>query len=367
MLSTSNDMQIRRSILLLVAVVVALIALMLWHGRKQPVETPPAAAVVTNAAPPAASVPSAPVVSAPVPTNAPAVSVTATATNPPNPSPGGKIDQMRGILSTYNDVPIDFYGKLQDQFGNPVVGAEIKGNIRVINGVRQGTDWLTTTSDVNGLFQFHGRGQDIGMMPAKSGYALASTTTLFKYSRMEDHPYVSDANDPTVIKMWKLQGAEPLLSINQQYKLGYTPTPVCFDLLAGKIVPEGGDIKITVGRPAGVVSGSNPQDWSLKIEVVNGGLMDSSGQEAVTYAAPDSGYQASETFTMSTSSNTWYQAVHPGFFFTSRNGQVYGKLGVSFHINSEPDGLMTVSFGGVANTNGSRNLEGDPDTMNAAK
>ena len=89
---------------------------------------------------------------------------------------------MRGILSTYNDVPIDFYGKLQDQFGNPVVGAEIKGNIRVINGVRQGTDWLTTTSDVNGLFQFHGRGQDIGMMPAKSGYALASTTTLFKYS-----------------------------------------------------------------------------------------------------------------------------------------------------------------------------------------
>jgi hypothetical protein len=356
-------MKVRLSILFLTAIAVLLIALMLWHGRKQPVETMTTAEVATNSAPPAAT--STLVVTTPVHTNTPAVKVAAAAPNPPNLSPGGKVEQMQGILSTYNDVPIDFYGKLEDQFGNPVAGAEIKGNIRVINGTRQSTDWLTTTSDVDGLFQFHGKGQDIGMMPSKQGYALASTGTLFKYSRMEDHPYVSDANNPTVIKMWKLQGAEPLLSINQQYKLGYTPTPVCFDLLAEKIVPEGGDVKITVSRPAGIVSGSSPQDWSLKIEAVNGGLQDSDGQEAITYAAPEGGYQPGETFTMSTSSNTWYQAVHAGFFFTSRNGQVYGKLGVSFHINSQPDGLMTVSFGGVANTNGSRNLEGDPNTMSA--
>ena len=350
----------------LAAIGALLIGLVLWHGKKQPVEKPLATATETNSAPAETLETRSPVPATVVPTNAPTVNAATAAPNPPNPPAGSKVEQMQGILSTYNDVPIDFYGKLEDQFGNPVVGAEIKGSIRVINGVRQSTDWLTTTSDANGLFQFHGRGQDIGMMPAKQGYALAATGTLFKYSRMEDHPYVSDANNPTVIKMWKLQGAELLLSINQQYKLGYTPTPIYFDLLAGKIVPDGGDVKITVDRPAGVVSGSNPQDWSLKIEAVNGGLMDSGGQEAVIYAAPEGGYQPGETFTMSTSSNTWYQAVHPGFFFTSRNGQVYGKLGVSFHINSEPDGLMAVSFGGVANTNGSRNLEGDPNTMNAA-
>jgi hypothetical protein len=356
-------MQIRRSIFLFVGVAVVLIALMLWYGRKQPMETAPTIAIVANAV--STVVPNAPVITAPTYTNAPAMKVIVYVPSPSNPSPGGKVEQMQGILSTYNDVPIDFYGKLEDQFGDSVADAKIKGSIRVISGTRQSTDWLTTTSDANGLFQFHGKGQDIGMMPSKQGYTLATTGTLFKYSRMENRPFASDANNPIVIKMWKLQGAEPLVSINQQYKLSYTPTPIRFDLLAGKIVSEGGDVKITVDRPAGIVSGSNPQDWSLKIEAVNGGVMDSGGQEAVTYAAPESGYQPDATFMMSIRSNTWYQAVHQGFFFTSRNGQIYGKLGVSFHINREPGELMIVNFGGVANTNGSRNLEADPNTMNA--
>jgi hypothetical protein len=354
-------MQIRRSIVLVIGVILAFIALILWHGSKRTIETMPTSAVVSNAV----TTSSEPVVTRPKNINTSKVVVSAVAPNLSSPLPESKVGRMQELLSTYNDVPIDFYGKLEDQFGKPIVGAEIKVSIRVINGTRQGTDWLATTSDGHGLFQFHGKGQDIGMMPAKEGYALATTSTQFKYSHMQDHPYLSDPDNPTVIKMWKLQGAEPLLNIKQQYKIGYKSTPIYFDLIAGKIVTDGGDVKITVIRPDGVVSGRNPQDWSLKIEVETGGLINSDGQEAVMYAAPESGYQASETFSMQTSSNTWYQAVHQGFVFTSRNGQVYGKLGVSFHINSEPNGLMSVSFGGVANTNGSRNLEGDPNTMNA--
>ena len=48
-------MKIRRSIFWFVVIVAVLIALVLWHGRKKPVETPPATAVETNAAPPAAT------------------------------------------------------------------------------------------------------------------------------------------------------------------------------------------------------------------------------------------------------------------------------------------------------------------------
>jgi hypothetical protein len=44
---------------------------------------------------------------------------------------------------------------------------------------------------------------------------------------------------------------------------------------------------------------------------------------------------------------------------------VYSKLGLSFRINSDPDGLMNITIGGVANANGSRNWEGDPNTMAA--
>ena len=93
--------------------------------------------------------------------------------------------------------------------------------------------------------------------------------------------------------------------------------------------------------------------------------MDSSGQEAVMYEAPDSGYQPSATFTFSTNAPyKWSGAFNTGFFIRSRNGQVYSKVGLSFRINSDPDEPMNITFSGVANTNGSRNWEGDPNTMN---
>ena len=129
--------------------------------------------------------------------------------------PLSKLAQAALALGTLNHVSVDFYGKLIDQFGKPVAGASIKASIRVNNGVIGTTDWLTATSDASGLFEFHGRGEDIGMMPRKAGYALASTETYYKYSHLEDHPYVSDAAKPKVIKMWKLQGAEPLVIIKK--------------------------------------------------------------------------------------------------------------------------------------------------------
>jgi hypothetical protein len=198
----------------------------------------------------------------------------------------------------------------------------------------------------------------LGFVPRKAGYALATTGTLFKYSHLEDLPYVSDPNNPTVIKMWKLQGAEPLVGINQRYKLHCTSAPINFDLLAGQIVPSGGDIQLTVNRASGVISGRNRLDWSVHVAAVNGGLMDSGGQERVTYAAPVDGYQPTMAFVFSTNAPyKWFGGFNQGFFVMSRNGQVYSKLGLSFNINDAPDGFMSVTFSGVANTNGSRNWE----------
>jgi hypothetical protein len=173
---------------------------------------------------------------------------------------------------------------------------------------------------------------------------------------MESQPYVPDQNNPTVIKMWKLQGAEPLVSINQHYKLPYSNAPINFDLVAGKIVPSGGDIKITVNRPAGEISERNRQDWGFEIEAVGGGLMESGADVVVTYAAPESGYAPSDTLTASNNRHG-VELIQQSFFVKSRNGQVYSKLALSFDINSAPDDYMDITFNGVANTNGSRNWE----------
>jgi hypothetical protein len=275
-----------------------------------------------------------------------------------------KEQKMAGILSTQNDIPILFYGRLEDQFGEPVVDAEVAGNTIIYNGRGAGGEHVSVKSAAAGRFKIEaGKGESLGIMPRKEGYALASTGTEFKYSHLYQDYHVPNPGDPVVIKMWKLQGAQPLVGLDQNYKLRYTTDPIYVDLIDRKIVPYGGDVKITVKRSIGELSLRNRADWSFTVEAVAGGLIDSSGQEAVTYWAPESGYQSNLSIFMSaTPPLKWFDSFNQGVFFTSRNGQIYGKLGISFRINGTPEDLMYLNFGGIANTNYSRNLEGDPNT-----
>jgi hypothetical protein len=355
-------MSTRRSILFPAVIVILLLTIMGWYGKRRSDRPSLAPSTGELARPETASTRPSGAAPAPGPDSS-IISNTANVSNQPS---GTKSERLQGVLSTYNDVPIDFYGKLEDQFGSAVESAEIRGSIRVVAGVRQGTEWLTSRSDANGLFQFHGKGQDISIVPSKDGYALASLNGGGNYSMLtspEERAHPDPAN-PVVIKMWKLHGAEPLVTLNERFKLRYTSEPIYIDVLTGTLVSSGGDVKLTVNRSPGIISGHNRLDWGIQIEAVEGGLMNSDGQEKVTYSAPEGGYQPSMTFTFSTNAPyKWFGGFDQGFFLKSRGGQIYAKIGLSFNINDDPDGLMNFGFRGVANTNSSRNWEGDPNTM----
>ncbi len=355
-------MKIRRSIFGFIAIILALIALALWFGRKKSVETPAVVSPMTNAATPAVAVASPPT-NAPVHSNAP---VTQAAPGAPIPPPTeSKEQQMRGELAELNNEDVVLYGRVTDQFGTPVAGATVAGSVQVNNGTRVGSDKISLVTDDNGFFTVSGyKGKALGIWVTKKGYVMAATNTHFIYSLLwpESERYVPDLGNPTVVKMWKLQGAEPLVNINQTFKLHYTSAPINFDLIAGEIVPAGGDVQITVNRPSGEVSERNPQKWSIDFDVVGGGFIETSHKEsAVTFAAPQGGYQPSGVF----GNNNGTDGLDENCFVESRNGQVFSKLYLSLGINNQPDGLMYITFRGVASTNGSRNWEGDANTMQA--
>jgi hypothetical protein len=363
-------MKIRPSILFITVAAAVLIALLFWHGKRKPVETPLSVSTETNSTPaPAAS--NEPVVSAPTPAvvrpNVPTVSGS---TNPPDANAiqfamRNAAERKREILSTYNDVPIDFYGKLEDQFGNPVEGAEIKATIRVINGDRQGADRLTTTSDADGLFQFHGKGQDIGMMPQKQGYVLSTTETLFKYSRLEDHPYTSDANSPTVVKMRKLQGGERLIHYQTQVNVPLAGTPKAFDLQTGRQVESGGDIIVSVtSSPTPDVR--QQYDWQVTVRAVDGGLLLSDKDFEQMFQAPDTGYQPQFVAAYQKGAQSWTTTLNDVFYLTSRSGRCYGKLGIEVLSDVVKNGTIPVILNSYLNPDGSRNLEINPQLMTEA-
>jgi len=271
---------------------------------------------------------------------------------------------MQGVLATYNDVPIVFYGKLEDQFGNPVVGAQVAGNTFLYNGMRTGGEHVSTTSDANGLFKIDaGKGESLGIMPRKEGYALTTTGTAFKYSHLYEGYHVPDPNNPVVIKMRKLQGVEPLVGIGKEYKLPFTGAPLFFDLLTGKVSESGGDLQVAITRASGSLSKRNPGDWSIEFKPVNGGIIESDDATSrVTYEAPAEGYQSSYLVQMNHENPAWFDNIQKVFFLTSRNGQVHSKLAVDFGINADPNGSMWLQFKGAANANGSRNWEATVET-----
>ncbi len=257
-------------------------------------------------------------------------------------------------------MPIVFYGRLEDQFGKPVVGATVTGNTIIYSALRRGSEHVSTQSDGNGLFTIKaGKGESLGVMPTKTGYVLATRRTEFKYSVMYRDHFTPDPNRPVVMKMWKLQGAEPLVRFDWKWRLPHTNRPIRLDLLTGEVVPAGGDLEITVNRPDGEVSERFKQDWSVQIAAVNGGVIDADNQEVIAFAVPADGYAPSLTRNFSTNAPyTWSIAFNQGLFARLRNGQVYGMINVFFGINLEPEEKMVINVSGAANTNASRNFEG---------
>lgn len=267
---------------------------------------------------------------------------------------------------TLNDSSIVFYGKLEDQFGNGVSNAPVNFEVRVDNGLRSGVERGVVVSDGRGRFTISGyHGERLGVVPRLPGYAIASENRQAIYSlfwpanqRMSPNP-----TNPVVIKLWKLQGAEPLVGIDRTFKMHYTDQPICFDVLTGTIVTDGGDLRIRVKRPNGEISERNPQVWSVHFEAIDGGMMDSAGTERITYVAPEGGYLPSKDISSSDRlPESGIGGFSTGFYVKSRKGLAYSKLRVSVGINEGPEDLMYFQFRGISNTNGSRNWEGDSNT-----
>lgn len=301
------------------------------------------------------------------PVTAPAESIASDSTEPVS-APATRVGpQTPGSVPTDSDVAIVFYGKLEDQSAEPVVGAEITGTTIFHQGASKAEGRFVATSDANGLFTLNaGAGQSLEVMPRKAGYALASTNNVQMYRSLssENERLHPDSNNPVVIKMWKLQGSEPLAAINQQFQIPYTNAPLFFDFVAQEIVPSGGDIKITIVRPADSFSFGDPQGWRVEIEGVEGGLMQTSLENwRTTYWAPVDGYIPKIALPMAEDVSQNSESLDAIVFAQTREGGVYTKLAIKISLNNAPDSLVNLDLHGITNTNGSCNWEADPATF----
>ncbi len=206
--------------------------------------------------------------------------------------------------------PIEFYGKVVDQNGDPVSEANVDyGTIDKFDA--NGSNYRGR-SDENGNFSISGiRGQlTVGVQ--KDGYynIHGKSDAAFAYGVGPDatrkEPPTKD--NPAVFVLQKKGLADPLIPVDGgQIDIPRTGEPFSIDLATGK--PGHGDLQVEtwIGD-----SSQRRFDWRYRLSVPGGGLAERKGQ--FDFEAPGDNYQTSIDVNMSANNEPMVGTANQGIF-----------------------------------------------------
>lgn len=365
-------MNIRRSFIGFIIIVAVMIVLVLWLGKKKSAEMPLAAASPTTNATLSAVAATSSQANRSVQTNVPpaqfASASAPTTTSQHSPPLLDRVAVLKEFLQA-NDADIVFYGRLEDQFSNAVGNAVVNFSIRYENLNGRGVQRGQITADENGSFKISGyRGQDISVVPEKAGYVPLEMKGSGNYSPalypegQRAHP---DPNNPVVITMWKLQGGEHLIHFQTESRVPLDGAVTTFDLQTGRQVKSSGDVIVSV-KSSPTPNIREEYDWQVTIQAIDGGFISSSDDFEKMFQAPDSGYEAKLDINFQKGTRQWTSRFNGIYYFTSRNGSCYGKVGIEVLSDVVKNGTVPMILNSYVNPAGSRNLEIDPKLVTEA-
>ncbi|MEI7533959.1 MAG: carboxypeptidase-like regulatory domain-containing protein [Verrucomicrobiae bacterium] len=329
-------------------------ALFFWHSSNSSSQQASKSKAINNSTSITASPPNQPVVSSNVPVAVAEAIHSNTATFAAAYEQGkiSKAQAIQEMLMEENKKPLDFFGKVIDQYGKPVVGAKIKGTVLLnVNYVRSADEVHYTETDAKGNFSFVGlHGVQIGAWPEKVGYKMGERGAGFQAPIGGK----SSPDNQAILTMWKIRGPEPMKCISFESRIPSDGTSSAFDTVTGK-QSSNGDLQITLLRsPLEVRRSGQKFDWSVKVEILHGGI--AAENDPYPYWAPESGYQPFFQFDMSSNNVPWDSTTTQNFYIKNVQGQ-YGRMQVKPYASATPAGIKIDLW---LNPSGSQNLEFDP-------
>lgn len=255
--------------------------------------------------------------------------------------------------------PIDFYGRVVDQHGQPVAGAKVN----LIWSAIGKTPERTLLSDVEGRFEITGiQGKRLSVIVSAPGYKEGSTCNQsFEYSAFwEPFFHVPDKNNPTLFRLWKFEDAEPLYFWNKLKKMSVDGQKVWFDTKTGKFGATG-DVAFSTKR--GTTYAPRQFDWSLMIEAAPGGGLVLRNEELM-FEAPEGGYQPAWTEDIRGKDESYTISRTVKFYLKTPDGK-YAAVQAEIGHMTIPEGEVDVLV--YVNPSGSRNLQYDAKKRHAPK
>lgn len=279
---------------------------------------------------------------------------------------------IKGMLLT----PIEFYGKVVDQYGAPVEGA--RASIGAADNFRgPGSDYVKT-SDSAGLFSIEGiRGAYLTVGVSKEGYDYLQRKSngAFRYGKQDPSLRPAPTKDnPAIFVLRKKTQPETLFVAKRSLGFPKDGTPVSVrvnDLKKARPrTPDqdgiDGDFTIQFWvEHDSFVPGNHPKyDWRFRISVPGGGVQERTDPEW-QFEAPTDGYQPYLEVNMSKDLPTtptgdeerWRSSLEEHYFMKLADGR-YSRIFVEGYTAERP----ILHLEAYTTTNpGSRNLEFDPE------
>lgn len=262
--------------------------------------------------------------------------------------------------------PFSFWGKVLDEKGNPVSGANVlweASNNPNPNG--SGSEGKTM-SDANGIFVIKNHGIGLFVKVAKDGYYEMPTEANNRgsYGGFSNTPKLGASDSPMgteqepAIFILKRKGL-PIGLIKVEHTIDFSTkgAPVGINLKNGNpTAPGQGDIQVECwAHVEGIdISIYNRYDWRCRVSVPGGGLVERTN--SLEFTAPISDYQALDQIEMPSRDEKWDSQAVKEYFCKLANG-CYARfelrivtgahkfLKIESYMNPQP---------------GSRNLEYDP-------
>lgn len=272
---------------------------------------------------------------------------------------------METFLATFKN-PIKLYGRVVDQFGDPVPEAYVDLN-PVTSPTDEGSDnHPILMTDANGEFSVDGlRGFSLGVRARKDGYLQypplggKSSSENLGYSGRNNtgHAYES-RNSPLTLELLKVVAGEPTIHVKKKrwdLSLDGTPRIIALDTEEGH-----GDHRIEFRLWSDThireLPGNNSYtafDWSFEVRVPGGGLV--WDESDAKFEAPETGYKEKVRYEYSdTMPREKWKRARAGRYFVRFGDGSYGRIQFTIDAGSDRRSLHMQSW--LSLKPGSRNL-----------
>jgi len=275
-----------------------------------------------------------------------------------NETPDAKLEREQ-----LGNVPVALHGRVVDQEGQPLNGVLVRLQLQVgfmLTPSQAHTRWdiIELATNPSGHFTLGNKkaGSITLISLVKDGYAgSVKNPTNFEFVHSHIPRHVPDPQNPVVLRMYKLRGAEPMIHIRQSGGIPCDGTTTNFDVFTGLRTSTNRNLLVTFTRVPLHIQRGQRHDSAVKLEIAGGGIM-ATGDE-FTYLAPEDGYSPSVTIEHKANDPLWNSSINRTFYVKTREGY-FGLLKIELATFFEPPPTQ-FTYESWVNPAGSRVLEYD--------